>query len=113
MERWKKAMIYKYTLYRTDGTAHVFEDRNKKFPLEDLYKILDCRTIEFIPEDYYPDDDQVKNVTYYGDEEARFVNYPIRNPRMKILYDFKGSPWDVVGNLLREEKISERANSSK
>lgn len=112
-------MIYKYTLYRADGSIEQLADRKKRLEFKGtaetrgLYDILNCRTIEIIPPNYYPDEDQRDNITYYGDEEARLVEVPITNPHTKVLYDVFGNAWDTVGDLIREEKISERANSSK
>jgi hypothetical protein len=107
-------MKYTYTVYREDGIATEVVESEKQLSFKatankpGLYDMLDCRTIEIIPRDYYPGADEAnENVTYYGDEEARFVEDYKRNLHMKTLVDSRGGIWDVVGTLVREEKISE------
>ena len=119
-------MKYRYTLYRPDGSSteigeykktlefrNVFSRKENK-EIKGMYSWLECSTIEIIPRDYYPDADmQNENVTYFGDKEARLVSEPEQNRHMKVLFDHTGGIWDVVGNLVREEKISERTSKSK
>ena len=95
---------YLYTLYKQDGTIEVLPISKKK-SFNEIYKILNCETIEIIPSAYYPDGFGL--VTVYGDEEARFNENNKRNPHFKVL---KGDPklgelpeWDTVGDLLKEE----------
>lgn len=112
-------MKYKYTLYNTDGSSQEIGEFPKALEFKDtakqkgLYSWLDCRTIEIIPRDYYPEADAKNDkVTYFGDKEARFIEGHEANRRMKVLVDNRGGLWDVVGTLVREEKISERASKS-
>ena len=112
-------MIYRYTLYKPDGSSTVVGEYKRGLSFKTtakrkgMYDLLDCRTIEIIPRDYYPESDaQNENVTYFGDEEARFVDDYQTNRHMKVLFDHRGGKWDVVGSLIREEKISERASKS-
>ena len=106
-------MKYKYTLYNTDGSSQEIGEYKKEMPLEEKYKILDCNLIEYIPRDYFPDADaRNEKVEYIGDEEGRFVEGVEPNRHMKVLIDHRGRKWDVVGKLIRQEKISERASKS-
>ena len=107
-------MKYTYTTYREDGIATEVVESEKQLSFKGtankpgLYDMIGCRTIEIIPRDYYPGSDaENENVTYYGDEEARFVDDFKTNNHMKVLIDSRGGKWDVVGTLVREEKISE------
>lgn len=95
---------YLYTLYKQDGTIEVLPVSSKK-SFAEMYKILNCTTIEIIPSAYYPDN--FGRATVYADEEARFSENCGRNPHFKVL---KGNPalgepleWDTVGDLLKEE----------
>ena len=116
-------MKYKYTLYAQDGSSKEIGEYKSQLKFNDskkdgkdvkgLYSLLDCRTIEIIPSTYYPGTDETnEDVTYYGDEEGRFVEGAGTNRHMKALIDGRGNLWDVVGTVIREEKISERASKS-
>lgn len=116
-------MKYVYTLIRPDGSSKEIGSYKKELNFQDcvrdgkkvegMYKVLDCRTIELIPRDYYPESDaKNENVTYFGDEEGRFVAHPEQNRHMKVIIDNRGNIWDVVGSVVREEKVSERASKS-
>lgn len=111
-------MKYKYTLYQADGSSKEVGEFKKQLSFKDtktekgLYTLLGCSIIEIIPDSYYPDIDQKSTVTYYGDEEGRFVEGYQRNQHMKTLFDHRGNVWDVVGTVIREEKISERTRKS-
>ena len=107
-------MKYRYTLYKADGSSQELGEYKKEMTLEEKYKILDCNLIEYIPRDYFPDSDAKNdNVEYIGDEEGRFAEGAERNRHMKVLIDNRRNEWDVVGTLIRQEKISERASKSK
>lgn len=113
-------MKYRYTLYKADGTTEEIGEFKRELSFKDtkkqkgLYSWLECRTIELLPRDYYPEaDGKNSNVTFFGDEEGRFTQAPIQNRHMKVMIDSRGNIWDVVGNVVREEKISERASKSK
>ena len=110
-------MIHKYRLYRPDGSSQEIGEYKRELSFKTtakrkgMYELLDCRTIEIIPRDYYPESDsQSENITYFGDEEARLIDEPERNRHMKVLFDHRGNQWDVVGSLIREEKVSEQTN---
>ena len=106
-------MKYRYTLYKADGSSQEIGEFPKEMSLKEKYKILDCSLIEYIPRDYFPDADaRNEKVEYIGDEEARFIEGVEPNRHMKVIIDYRGKKWDVVGNLIRQEKISERASKS-
>lgn len=110
------AKRYQYTIYRHTGAVEALRTNGKQLSFQTvtnsktgevtpgLYSLLDCRTIELIPRDYYPDGTG-KNAVFYGDEEARFNTDNKRNPHMKLLEDFFGNPWDVVGDVIKEEEL--------
>lgn len=94
---------YLYTLYKQDGTIEVLPVSKKK-SFNEIYKILNCETIEIIPSCYYPDGFGL--VTVYGDEEGRFNSNNKRNPHFKVLTSLdprEPIEWDTVGDLLKEE----------
>lgn len=95
------AKLYKYTIYKQDGTIEELEPCPGK-DFKALYKMLNCEIIELIPDLYYKSKNWGK-VTVYGDEEGRFNSENIRNPHFDVLIDADGSEWDVVGNLIKEE----------
>lgn len=108
-------MKYVYTVYKEDGSYNEVIESARQIGFKTtktrpgLYDVLNCTTIEIIPRDYYPESDKKnENVTYYGDEEARFVEDYKRNRHMAVLIESNGAIWDVVGTVVREEKISER-----
>jgi len=108
-------MKYIYTLIKEDGTSKKIGEYSRTLPFKSsqkrtgMYELLDCTTIELIPRDYYPAADKVNlDVTYFGDEEARFEKDVKRNRHMSVLVDDHANIWDVVGDLIREEKVSER-----
>ncbi len=89
--------MYKYTILRQDGTKEVLPPSKKK-SFAELYKILNCTTIEIIPKSYYGKEG---HCTMFGDEEGRFVETNRRNPHFKDL----GNGYFVVGDIVKEEKI--------
>jgi hypothetical protein len=96
---------YKYTLLKMDGTTKDLGTGRKK-DFAEMYKILNCQTIEIIPEAYYQGLGW-NRCSVYTDEEARFNSNNLRNKHFKVLRgnpDF-GEPleWDVVGNAIKEE----------
>ncbi len=98
---------YNYTLYKEDGTKEVIAENVERKTVQEMYPILDCQLVELIPRDYYPKEDiENENVLFWGDEEGRMIDEPVRNPHMQVLYDVEGNPWDCIGNLIREEKIA-------
>ena len=113
-------MSYKYTLIAPSGEKTELGVLKEQMEFKNstnqrtgkvtygMYHYLDCQTIELIPRQYYPDEDiDNENIFYLGDEEARMVGEPERNTHMKVLRDEAGNPWDVVGLLIREEKIDD------
>ena len=109
-------MKYIYTLVKEDGTTKKIGEYQRSLPFKSsqsrtgMYDLLNCTTVELIPRDYYPEADKLNHdVTYFGDEEARFEKDVSRNRHMSVLIDERNNIWDVVGDLIREEKISERA----
>lgn len=94
---------YKYTLLKQDGSIEVLPVSNKK-DFKELYTLLDCQMIEIIPSDYCKG---FGRCTVYGDEEGRFNSNNVRNPHFTVLIDHTGSPWDVVGNCIKEEVYHE------
>jgi len=97
--------LYSYTKFNQDGTVEELGDfPEKKFSGEGgLYELLNCSTVELIPDAYYPKD--WKRCTVWGDEEARFNTSNHRNPHMELLFDDLGRPWDVVGNVIRQTLV--------
>lgn len=69
-------MKYKYTLMKQDGE------------IEEIGE-LDCEL------DYK-----------YGDEEGRFNSNNHQNPHFASRKDERGTLWNVVGDILREEKLN-------
>ena len=56
------------TLYKTDGTQEEVNPSNgKNFTLDELYKLLDCDTIEVI---YLQEETKPKDLIMIGDEES-------------------------------------------
>lgn len=91
--------LYEYTLLKQDGTKSDL-GRSVKKDFKVFYNLLNCRTIEIIPNDYAYD----KRATYYGDEEARYNTYNHRNPHFKVLKDaIYGDEWDIVGDIIMEK----------
>lgn len=110
-------MAYTYTVYKEDGSSNEVVESARQLGFKatktkpGLYDMLNCSTIEIIPRDYYPEPDSNNpNVTYYGDEEGRFVEGVTRNRRMKVIIANNGLIWDVVGTVVREEKIIKKGN---
>lgn len=96
---------YKYTLLKQDGTIEDLETGKQK-DFKEFYKILNCHTIEIIPDAYY--DGYVEGkLEMYGDEEARFNSENHRNPHFKVLIDKddNNAEWDVVGDIIKEELV--------
>lgn len=100
--------LFKYTLLKQDGTKEELGVR-KKMVFGDMYKILDCRTIELIPMAYWKMEYNRWGVEMWGDEEARFNNNNVRNPHFLVL---EGDPsigepaeWDVMGDVIVEELV--------
>lgn len=92
---------YQYTVYKTDGTKEVLAPcKKKEFKGKGgLYELLDCQTIELIPEDYYAHQDWGK-CTLYVDEEGGFVEGCRVNPYFKEL----APGYNIVGNVVKEER---------
>ena len=99
--------LYRYTLLNQDGTTK-FLGISKKKDFKEFYKILNCSTIEHIPHCYYFE--KLGHVEFWGDEEARFNSENHRNPHFKVLKDINGEEWDVVGNIIKEERVENKAN---
>ena len=97
--------MYRYTLLKQDGTTEVLQESPKVKGLKFFYDHLNCSTVELIPKDYYEYEGDSKDWHLWGDEEARFNSDHQRNPQFKVLEDMNGSKWDVVGNVILEEKI--------
>ena len=95
-------MSYKQILLKQDGTTQDLGTSPKKRTLEELYKILGCNIVEIIPSSYYEGHGRC---TMWGDEEGRFNKKNHRNPHFKVLIDDQKREWDVVGNILKEEKV--------
>lgn len=92
---------YQYTILKQDGTKEVLEPCRKK-SLGELYRLLNCRTIEIVPSDYYKDMG-FGRCTVYADENGRDLNGNVRNPHFKVLNSLFGEEYDVVGNVIKEE----------
>ncbi len=91
--------LYEYTLLKQDGTSE-YLGVSKQKTLKELYKILECSTIEVIPVDYYKSRKHGRRCTMWGDEEGRYKEGNTTNPHFDVL-----SPgWDVVGNILKEQR---------
>lgn len=88
-----------YTLLKMDGTEEELAQVPKEVELSQLYKWLNCTTIELIPNAYYKED-WANEAIVWGDEEGRFNSENKRNPHMKVLNDNTGAEWDCVGNLI-------------
>ena len=93
--------MYQYILLKQDGTKEDLGTSKEK-PLAEIYKLLLCRTVEIIPPEYY---EGFGKCTMWGDEEARFSSRNIRNPHFKVLKDFEGQEWDIVGDILYQLKV--------
>lgn len=93
-------MAYQYTLLKQDGTRTDLGTSPKRREFAELYKALECRTVEIIPKDYYPAEFKTRT-TIYGDEEGRFNSENGRNPHM--LEPLPG--WYCVGDLVAEYHI--------
>lgn len=97
---------YKYTLLKQDGTKKELGVR-KKMIFADMYEILACHTIEFVPMAYWNMEYNTFGTSVWADEEGRFNSDNVRNPHFLVL---QGDPsigepleWDVVGNAIVEE----------
>ncbi len=90
---------YKYTLLKQDGTTKDLGISKQK-SFKEFYNILDCHTIELIPNAYVIGN---KRANYYGDEEGRFNSNNHTNPHFKIITDIFGQDCDVVGDIIKEE----------
>ena len=104
-------MKYIYTLYKQDGTKEKVAKRPTEMPFADMYKHLNCSTIELLPNSYLPDElARREGVTAFADEEARFNSENLRNPHFKVLHGNEaiGEPkeWDVVGDIMIEEQVN-------
>lgn len=91
--------MYKYTLLKQDG-GEIEIGIGKRKDFKELRKILDCQIIEIIPKDYYDG-----KGTCYGDEEGGFNENNHRNPHFKVIKDLWDDEWDVVGDIIKEEKV--------
>lgn len=87
-----------YTLLKQDGTTEELAQVDKEVELSQLYKWLNCTTVELIPEPYYQDD--WKGGIVWGDEEGRFNSENKRNPHTKVLQG-----WDCVGDLVLQQEV--------
>lgn len=98
-----KPDLYQYTLLKQDGTTEDLEPSPRK-DLTELYKILNCTTVQIIPKAYY----QHKNYGHcviWGDDEGRFNTNNKRNPHFETLMDAESQEiFDVVGDCLLERK---------
>ena len=89
------------TLLKTDGTSTEIEPANgKKFTCKELYKLLNCDTVEVIDLMYGtgPKDDIL-----IGDEEGRLIDEPIENPLATKLYRERwgvGKECNIVGDVI-------------
>lgn len=91
-----------YTLLKQDGTTEELAQVPKEVDLQQLYKWLNCRTVELIPSDYYQEDWFGEGDTIvWGDEEGRFNSVNKRNPHTKVL----GEGWDCVGDLVLQQEV--------
>lgn len=99
--------MYQYTIFYQDGeTKDLTPCPEKRFDGKDgLYELLNCSTVELIPDAYYPK--EWGKCLVWGDEEARFDERNHRNPHMKVIFDDIGRPWDVVGTVIRQTLIKE------
>ncbi len=93
--------LYQYTILKQDGTSKVLPVSPKKDSKE-LYKLLNCTTIEIIPSSYYSGLNWGRCIVF-GDEEGRYNRLNERNPHFNVIQDIFGAPWDVVGDCIREE----------
>lgn len=93
--------LYKYTLYRQDGIIEEYEPCPRK-DFTEIYKLLDCETIQILPSEYYAHQKWGRCYVYV-DEEGRFDSDNYQNPFFKELEP----GWDVVGNALKEEVCHE------
>lgn len=98
--------LYKYTLLKQDGTE-LNLGVSKQKPFSELYKFLNCGTIEIIEPTYWKERGYGK-CTMYGDEEARFNSNNHRNPHFNVIEDLDGNEWDVVGDIIEEKRVSEK-----
>ena len=99
-------MAFRYTLLMQDGRKSLPMHTSKELEFSEMYKMLECQTIEMIPRDYYPEGTP-ESAVIWGDEEGRFNNRNYRNPHMKVLHDNRGGEWDCVGDLLLQEEIED------
>lgn len=90
---------YHYFLLKMDGTKEDLGISPEK-DFQEMYKILDCSTIQIVPPIYYSGRGKV-----FVDEEGRFHAKNKRNPHFKVLTDKFGAEWDVVGNAIVEEPL--------
>lgn len=96
--------MYKYTLLKMDGTTEELETLKDEMHFERLRELLDCHTIELIPNGYYPKDWKPETICF-GDEEGRFNSDNLRNPHFVVLKDDENNDWDVVGNIVKQETV--------
>lgn len=89
--------LYQYTILKMDGSTEALPPSKKK-DFNELYKILNCTTIEIIHSDYWKGMGHGR-CTMYGDEEGRFNNNNHPNPHFKEL----APGYNVVGNIVKEE----------
>lgn len=91
--------MYKYTLYKTNGTKEEVISPKKSF--SELYVMIGCDVIQLIPRVFCADKGRY---TLYGDEEGRLKRDWVRNPHFKIVNDtLFGEDTFVVGNIVKEE----------
>lgn len=99
--------LYQYTILKQDGSIEKLEPCKKK-TFKELYKILNCQLIEIIPTAYY-EDKKHGRCKMYGDEEARLLETNHRNPHFNVLLGQvrigELREWDVVGDIVKEQKI--------
>lgn len=100
--------IWQYILLKQDGTREDLGQRTK-MTFGDMYKILNCTTIELVPMAYWTEEFNVWGASIYADENARADNTNVRNPHFHVL---EGDPsigepeeWDVVGNAIVELEV--------
>ncbi len=89
--------LYKYTLLKQDGTTQDLGVSKEK-DFSELYKILNCTTIEHIPQQYYAKRGYGR-CQMWGDEEGRFFEKNHTNPHFDVL----APGYDVVGDIVKQE----------
>ena len=95
---------YKYTMLKQNGKEVDLGVYPHKMTLKQLYAALDCETVQAIPTDYYSDLGYGR-CTMFADEEGRYKISNYRNPHFNVLSAPGGVEYDVVGDVLKEQKI--------